>query len=240
MNPIQPGQHVPDFILRTRRDGQWVDLTAADLFAGRRVVVFGLPGAFTPTCSSAHVPRYSELQPAFIDSGIDDILCVSVNDWFVMEAWRRDQGADNLTFIADGNGTLTAALGLLVDKSQLGFGQRSWRYAMVIRDGVVEQTFIEREVEGDPYEVSDADTVLSWLAPATAVQDVVMISKPGCGYCEQARTLLTGHGLTFEEVTASPRRLRALSGRTTTPQVFINGQHIGGSDDLATWLAARA
>lgn len=239
MNPIKTGQHVPDFTLRTRRDGAWVDLSAADLFAGRRVVVFGLPGAFTPTCSSSHVPRYNELQPAFAASGVDDILCVSVNDWFVMEAWKRDQGADKVTFIADGNGTLTDALGLLVDKSQLGFGKRSWRYAMVINDGVVEQTFIEPQVEGDPYEVSDADTVLGWLAPEAKMQDVVMVTKPGCSYCATARTLLTEAGMGWEEVTASPRRLRALSGRSSTPQIFIDGAHIGGSDDLAAWLAVR-
>jgi glutathione-dependent peroxiredoxin len=239
MTPIQTGQHVPDFILRTRRDGAWVDLSPADLFAGRRVVVFGLPGAFTPTCSASHVPRYNELQPAFAVNGIDDILCVSVNDWFVMDAWRRDQGADRITFIADGNGTLTDALGLLVDKSSLGFGSRSWRYAMVINDGVVEQTFIEPQVEGDPYGVSDADTVLGWLAPEAKPLDVVMVTAPGCSYCATGRSQLTSAGIDWEEVTASPRRLRALSGRSSTPQVFIDGVHIGGSDELARWLAAR-
>lgn len=141
------------------------------------------------------------------------------------------------TFIADGNGTMTDALGLLVDKSQLGFGKRSWRYAMVINDGVVEQTFIESQVEGDPYGVSDADTVLRWLSPETVIKDVVMVTKPGCSHCATARTLLSEAGLTWEEITASPRRLRALSGRSSTPQVFINGEIIGGSDDLATWLA---
>ena len=127
---------MPDVSLRVRRNGEWATLTSADLFANKNVVVFSLPGAFTPTCSSTHLPRYNELAPAFKAAGIDAIVCVSVNDPFVMEAWAKDQEAANVTLLPDGNGEFTRKMGLLVDKSDLNFGQRSWRYSMLVRDGV--------------------------------------------------------------------------------------------------------
>lgn len=235
MTPIQTGSRVPELTLNL--PGR--TLTTRELFADKKVVLFGLPGAFTPTCSSSHVPRYDELAPTFKAHGVDEIVCVSVNDDFVMKAWGKAQGVENVTLLADGNGTLTDALGLLVDKDVLGFGKRSWRYALVVDDGVVTHTFIEPVVEGDPYEVSDADTVLRALAPNAPVLDIVLVTKPGCKFCTRARTALTEAGLAWEEVSSSPRRLRALSGRTTTPQVFIDGQAIGGSDELVAWLASR-
>lgn len=235
MTPIQPGQRVPEVTLRL--PGRTV--TTRELFADKKVVLFGLPGAFTPTCSSSHVPRYDELAPTFFANGVDDIVCVSVNDDFVMKAWGRAQGVEHVTLLADGNGTLTDALGLLVDKDGLGFGKRSWRYALVVVDGVVDQAFIEPVVEGDPYEVSDADTVLRAVAPDAVVHDIVLVTKPGCKYCVRARKALDEAGLAYEEVASSPRRLRAMSGRVTTPQVFIDGVALGGSDELLTWLAER-
>jgi len=127
------------------------------------VVVFSLPGAFTPTCSSSHVPRYEELHDELRARGVDDVLCVSVNDAFVMDAWREEQGARRVTFVPDGNGAFTAGMGMLVDKAALGFGQRSWRYSMLVRDGVIEKMFVEPEQPGDPFQVSDADTMLRYL-----------------------------------------------------------------------------
>src|SRR5690606_5574808 len=125
------GKSVPEVTVRTREGSAWKNVTTKELFAGKTVVVFSLPGAFTPTCSSNHVPRYSQLAPVFKAKGVDDIICISVNDAFVMNAWQVDQGAENIRFIPDGNGEFTEALGLLVDKSAIGFGKRSWRYSML-------------------------------------------------------------------------------------------------------------
>ena len=129
------------------------------------MVVFSLPGAFTPTCSSTHVPRYNELAPAFFANGVDRIVCMSVNDAFVMNEWARTQECGNVTMLPDGNGEFTEKMGMLVDKSELGFGKRSWRYSMLVKDGVIEKMFIEPEKAGDPFEVSDADTMLDLHQP---------------------------------------------------------------------------
>jgi peroxiredoxin len=146
---------------------RWQDTTTADLFAGKKVVVFSLPGAFTPTCSSNHLPRYDELYPEFQKEGVDDIICVSVNDAFVMFKWGREQENKNITLLPDGNGEFTRKMGMLVDKSNLGFGMRSWRYSMVVNDGTIEKIFVEPGFEdncgSDPFEVSDADTMLAYL-----------------------------------------------------------------------------
>jgi glutaredoxin len=128
---------------------------------------------------------------------------------------------------------------MLVDKAALGFGPRSWRYAMVVRDGVIDALFVEPEVEGDPFEVSDADTVLRHLGGA-APPDVALVTRPGCAHCERAKAALAGAGLAWTEVPASPRLLRALPGAGTTPQVFVDKQHIGGADELVAWLQGRA
>ncbi len=133
------GQKIPGVTFRTRRDHEWVDVTSEEIVAGKNVIFFSLPGAFTPTCSSSHVPRYNQLVPAFKAQGIDEVICVSVNDAFVMNEWQRSQNADRLTFLPDGNGEFSDAMGLLVGKEDLGFGRRSWRYSMLVRDGVVEK-----------------------------------------------------------------------------------------------------
>jgi len=238
------GQHVPNVTFRTRRDHEWVNLTSADLFSGKTVIVFSLPGAFTPTCSSSHVPRYNQLADVFKQHGIDEIVCISVNDAFVMNEWQLDQRADNITFIPDGNGEFTAGMGLLVDKDDLGFGKRSWRYAMIVRDGVIAKQFIEPQVPGDPYEVSDADTVLNFIAPkAEKPLDVSLFTRKGCEYCARAKGMLHDAGIAFEELVLNKdytdRTLRAVSGATTFPQVFINGEHIGGADELESWFAKQ-
>ncbi|AGA32498.1 Peroxiredoxin family protein/glutaredoxin [Thioalkalivibrio nitratireducens DSM 14787] len=235
------GQRVPEVTFRCRKDNEWNDIRSADIFKGRNVVVFALPGAFTPTCSSAHVPRYNELAPVLKAQGIDEIVCISVNDGFVMEAWQADQCAERITFIADGNGEFTDAMGMLVDKSDLGFGKRSWRYSMLVRDGVIEKQFIEPDEPGDPFVVSDADTMLEYLAPnAARPKDVVLFTKPGCPYCKAAKDDLQQASMDFEEIVlgrdASLRSLRAATGAMTVPQVFVNGERIGGSEELKVWL----
>lgn len=235
------GQTIPQVTFPTRQGDAWVNVTTDELFKGKTVIVFSLPGAFTPTCSSTHLPRYNELLPVFKEHGVDSILCVSVNDTFVMNAWKDDQNADNITFIPDGNGEFTDGMGMLVDKNDLGFGKRSWRYSMLVKDCVVEKMFIEPNEPGDPFKVSDADTMLKYIAPQYKVQESVTIfTKPGCPYCAKAKQALIDAGLQYEELIlgkdATTVSLRAVSGRTTVPQVFIGGKHIGGSDDLEVYL----
>lgn len=229
------GQRVPDVHLRVRDEASWRDVHTGAFFAGRTVVVFALPGAFTPTCSSAHVPRYNELADAFTAVGVDELVCVSVNDGFVMNAWRADQHADRVTFLGDGNGVFTEAMGLLVPKDDLGFGKRSWRYSMVVRDGVIQKMFIEPDEPGDPFRVSDADTMLKYLG-GVAPHDIVLFSRPGCSHCARAKEALAARGLPYAELPTSPRILRALPGARTTPQVFVDGRHVGGADALIAWL----
>lgn len=176
---------VPDVVFKTRvRDEsvpgsnpyRWQDLTTSEIFGGKRVVLFALPGAFTPTCSSTHLPRYEELYDEFVAQGIDKIVCLSVNDAFVMFQWGKQQGANNVFLLPDGSGEFTRKMGMLVDKSNLGFGMRSWRYAMVVNDGQIEKIFLEPDFGDncpiDPFEVSDADTVLASLKGTPRVAEV--------------------------------------------------------------------
>jgi glutathione-dependent peroxiredoxin len=238
------GQKIPEVTFRTRREHEWIDLKSSELFKGKNVIVFSLPGAFTPTCSSSHVPRYNQLASVFKSHGIDDIVCISVNDAFVMNEWKEEQKAENIHFIPDGNGEFTNAMGLLVDKDDLGFGKRSWRYSMLVKDGVIAKMFIEPELPGDPYGVSDADTMLEFIAPNIEKPlNVSLFSRRGCAYCAKAKALLREAGVEFEELVLNrdftDRTLRAVCDATTFPQVFINGQHIGGADDLELWLAKK-
>jgi len=146
---------------------RWQDRSTEDVFEGKRVVLFALPGAFTPTCSTSHLPRYEELYSEFEALGIDEIICLSVNDPFVMYQWGKQQGAEKVSLLPDGNGEFTRKMGMLVDKSNLGFGMRSWRYAMVVNNMEIEKMFVEADFADncptDPYAVSDADTVLAYL-----------------------------------------------------------------------------
>jgi glutaredoxin-like protein len=235
------GQRIPEVTFRTRTaEGQWKDVKSSELFDKKKVVVFALPGAFTPTCSTSHVPRYNELLPELKARGIDDVVCISVNDGFVMSEWAKNQQAENITFIPDGNGEFSEKMGMLVDKRNLGFGKRSWRYSMLVDDGVITKMFIEPEKDGDPFEVSDADTMLKHLDPkAKPPHDVLLFTKPGCAHCARAKKLLGDKGWKYEEVPATPRVLRAVSKTATTPQVFVDGQYIGGADELGTFLASQ-
>jgi peroxiredoxin len=159
------GDAVPDVTFRVRAAGEWVDVSSSDIFKGKRVVVFALPGAFTPTCSITHLPGYRSLVDDIKKHGIHDVYCLSVNDSFVMNAWAKDQAIDGkIGMIPDGSGHFSGGMGMLVDKDDLGFGMRSWRYAMVVNDGIIEKMFIEDFNEpGDPFNVSDAFTVLDYL-----------------------------------------------------------------------------
>ena len=167
---------VPQTVFKTRvRDESiggdnpfdWKDLSTDDVFNGKKVVVFSLPGAFTPTCSTSHLPRFEELYDEFKAQGVDTIVCLSVNDAFVMYQWGLSQKAENVFLLPDGNGEFTRKMGMLVDKSNLGFGMRSWRYSMFVENGEITKMFSEDGYSDncptDPFEVSDADTMLNYL-----------------------------------------------------------------------------
>lgn len=231
------GTKVPSVQFRNRKDGDWNNVNSEDFFKGRKVVVFALPGAFTPTCSSTHLPRYEELTPIFKENGIDEVACLSVNDGFVMDAWAKNQGLKNVTVLADGNGAFSEGLGFLVDKSAIGFGKRSWRYSMLVDDGVVKKMFIEPDKPGDPFEVSDADTMLKFINESAKLPpEVTVFSKPGCPFCLEAKALLSEKGLSYEDILLedglSYKTLRNVTGKATAPQIFIDGRHIGGLKEL--------
>lgn len=173
----QEGDVVPSVLFKTRvRDEnvegpnpyRWEVVASRDYFDNKRVIVFGLPGAFTPTCSTFQLPDFEELYPNFVRDGIDAIYCVSVNDAFVMNAWARDQELKNVTVIPDGSGVFTREMGMLVDKDNLGFGKRSWRYAMVVNNNVIEKMFCEEgktdNLDDDPYEASKPQNILAYCS----------------------------------------------------------------------------
>jgi glutaredoxin-like protein len=229
------GQKVPQVEFQTRVGHEWAKKTSDDYFKGKKVVLFALPGAYTPTCSSTHLPRYNELFDTFKKAGIDSVVCLSVNDSFVMNSWQEEQHASNLTMMPDGNGEFSEKLGFLVDKSAIGFGKRSWRYSMLVNDGKIEKVFVEEEIPGDPFSVSDADTMLKYLK-AEVPKSVAIFTRPGCSFCAEAKDILKRNNVKFEEHVLnkdySIKTLVALSGKTTVPQVFINGERIGGADEL--------
>ncbi len=159
---VKVGDRLPaDLKLKEMTDGGPKDVTVGDLFKGKRIVLFAVPGAFTPTCSMKHLPGYVEQSTAIRKKGVDEIVCVSVNDAFVMGAWGRANSADGkVRLLADGNGEFTKAVGLTLDASGFGMGQRSQRYAAIIKDGVVEQLFVD---PGPGLTISGADAVLGKL-----------------------------------------------------------------------------
>ena len=154
----------------------WTDVSTVDIFANKRIAVFSLPGAFTPTCSEKQLPAYEENYEK-LKSFVDEVYCISVNDSFVMNAWAENQGIKNVKMLPDGNGSFTKQIGMLVNKNHLGFGERSWRYSMVVDNGVVEKWNEEpgRNDTGDdmdPYETTDPDTLLKQLGAKTFMQDI--------------------------------------------------------------------
>ncbi len=168
---------IPDIVFKVRvRDDsidgpnpyRWEDKTTQDYFENKRVVLFSLPGAFTPTCSTYQLPGFEQNYPKFKEYGIDEIYCISVNDSFVMNAWAKSQNLENVKVIPDGSGFFTAEMEMLVEKDNLGFGYRSWRYAAVINDCIVEQLFVEPGMEDncavDPYGETSPEKILEWLS----------------------------------------------------------------------------
>ena len=181
MSHLQEGASVPQVIFKTRvRDEsvggenpfRWQDLKTGDIFKGKNVVVFALPGAFTPTCSSTHAPGYEKNYKEFKKLGVDEVICLSVNDAFVMYQWAKNLKIKNVFMLPDGNGDFTKKMGMLVKKNNLGFGDRSWRYSMHVVNGKIKKMFVEKGMKdnfkNDPFEVSDADTMLAYLKSVKA------------------------------------------------------------------------
>jgi peroxiredoxin len=168
VNMRSEGYQVPQVQFTFRENGEFVTRTSYDLFDGKRVVIFSLPGAFTPTCSAYQLPGFEEKYEEFKALGIDEIYCISVNDGFVMNAWARDQNIEKVKLIPDGNAYFTRSMGYLVNKSNLGFGDRSWRYAMVVDDRIIEKVFVEDGVRNnadtDPYEQTTPENVLEYVS----------------------------------------------------------------------------
>ena len=175
MQPNVPTK-VPQVTFKTRvRDEsiggdnpyRWQDVTTDEIFKGKKVIVFGLPGAFTPTCSSTHLPGFEQKYDEFKQLGVDEVYTLSVNDSFVMNQWGKHLGVVNVKMIPDGSGEFTKKMGLLVKKDNLGFGERSWRYSMLVEDGEIKKIFIEPgfsdNCPDDPFEVSGADAMLAYL-----------------------------------------------------------------------------
>jgi peroxiredoxin len=158
--PIQVGDRLPDVQLSLATPEGPVPVKSSDFFAGKRVALFAVPGAYTPTCSAKHLPSYVEKAADLKDKGIDEIVATSVNDAFVLGAWNKDQGSDDITMLADGNGDFAKGLGLEMDGSKYGMGQRSQRYSMIVDDGVVKQLNVEAPGE---YSASSAETLLGQL-----------------------------------------------------------------------------
>ena len=167
---------VPNVVFKTRvRDEsvegpnpfRWQDRTTEEIFGGKKVVLFALPGAFTPTCSSTHLPGYEKHYDEFKALGVDEVICLSVNDAFVMFQWGKQQGVEKVFLLPDGNGEFSRKMGMLVNKDNLGFGMRSWRYSMLVNDMKIEKMFVEPDYGDncptDPFEVSDAETMLTYL-----------------------------------------------------------------------------
>ena len=168
---------VPQVEFVFRENGEFVNRTSAELFDGKRVVVFSLPGAFTPTCSAYQLPGFEEKYDDFHSLGIDDIYCISVNDGFVMNAWAQDQNIAKVKLIPDGNAYFTRSMGMLVTKSNLGFGDRSWRYAMVVDNGIITKLFVEDgmrdNADSDPYEKTTPENVLNYLRSSVLELELV-------------------------------------------------------------------
>ena len=168
--------NIPEIVFKTRvRDEsiggdnpfRWQDVTTNDIFKGKKVVVFALPGAYTPTCSSTHLPGFDENYQALIDQGVDEVFCLSVNDAFTMFQWSKHLGVAKVKMLPDGNGDFSRMMGMLVKKENLGFGMRSWRYSMFVEDNSIIKLFSEPgksdNCPDDPFSVSDVDTMLEYL-----------------------------------------------------------------------------
>jgi glutaredoxin len=188
------------------------------------------------------VPGYRARLKDFHDAGVDDVVCLSVNDPFVMEAWQRSEKAEGVRFIADPYAEFTEAMGMAVDHRDASLGTRSWRYSMLVNGGRIEKMFIEPDEPGDPFKVSDADTMFRFLRPdQKTFGPVLMLAREGCSFCARAKDLLEQRGISFDVVhmgeELTMEGVKAAAGVARVPQVFIEGKLIGGAEQLEKFLA---
>jgi len=245
MRASREGHRVPDVRLAEMRDGNVRVVNSADLFNRRRIILFALPGAFTPTCSTAHVPGYVALLNEFKTAGIDDVICLSVNDPYVMQAWQESEKAQGVHFVADPFAEFTTAMGMSVDHRESLLGTRSWRYSMLVQDGAIQKMFIEADEGDDPFKVSDAETMLGYLRPGRkTLGPVLVLARHGCPHCQRAKALLAERGIRFDAVhlgdELTMQGVKAASGGTTVPQIFVGGKLVGGADQLVDFLRGVA
>lgn len=227
-NQLMPNVKMPLMI-----NGEWGEFNSHTDLKGKKVVIFALPGAMTPTCSNNHLPKYDELYSVFKDNGIDEIYCLSVNDTFVMNSWAKELNVKNVKMLPDGNGDFTKLMGMIANKRDLGFGDRTWRYSMLINDLKIEKMFIEEDRDGDPFDVSDAVTMLNYINPnADLPKSVTILTRDGCPFCAKAKNYLSENGYSFSEIRVNNQQLYSISGRDSYPQIFIDGINIGGYDAL--------
>ena len=171
------GYQIPQVEFVFRESGEFVNRTSSELFNGKKVIIFSLPGAFTPTCSAYQLPGFEEKYDEFKSFGIDEIYCISVNDGFVMNAWAQDQNIAKVKLIPDGNAYFTRSMGMLVNKSNLGFGERSWRYVAVVNNGIIEKLFVEEgqrdNADTDPYEATKPENVYNYIKSTVLEEELV-------------------------------------------------------------------
>jgi len=163
------GKKCSSIVLKTRKIGKWVDVKTDEIFKGKKVILFSLPGAFTPTCSEKQLPGFEKNYDKLLSLGIHEVYCISVNDGFVMNAWADKQNLRKVKVLPDGNADFTRSMGMLIDKKHLGFGQRSWRYCTIINDGVVEKWWQEPGMNNDgndpdPYEETTPENCIEYLS----------------------------------------------------------------------------
>ena len=169
--------NIPYTNFKTRTVGTWQDLDTETIFNDKKIIVFSLPGAFTPTCSSTHLPGYEDKYDELLKY-VDEVYCISVNDAFVMNAWAKDLNVEKVKMLPDGSGVFTEGMKMLVNKDHLGFGRRSWRYSMLVDNKEVVKQFSEEGKndsgdDQDPFKVSDADTMLEYLKDKNYKEQVV-------------------------------------------------------------------
>jgi len=233
---LKEGDSVPKVTWTVLRNNSIEEIHSEDIFSGRTVVVVGIPGAFTPICSSRHIPAYIRFANLFRKNGVDEILCVSVNDPYIMNEWTyKLQAAGKVTMIPDSTTEFTRGMGQLFSHEKLGI--RSWRYSMLVKDSIIQKLFQEDHVEGDPFERSDAETMLKYLNPTIELPPKVsFFGRPDCPHCARARAFLHRESIPFEEITLDKEvttwSLLAISGQDRTPACFVGGKFIGDENAL--------
>lgn len=239
--PDHTGHKIPFVSFRMWENNHWVTKTTAELFKNKRIILFALPGAFTPVCSSLHLPGYNELYATFRALGIDDMFCLSVNDSFVLNEWKKAEKADHITMLPDVEGEFSKKLGMMSNASDMCLGNRSWRYSMVVYDGIIEKMFIEPDGSMETYGESSAEKMLNYLDPdAELPKSVALFSKSNCPVCTEIKTVLKSLDVVFEEHLLnqdfSLKTVKALVGAADLPVVFIDGKRFQDIDDMTLFL----